>query len=671
MRRYISSPWTTPIALLLISLITYGVTLNRQGLYWDDWFLAYFIRHFGPSIFPEAFSIDRPLMGHIYQITTGILGDSLSRWQLASLITHWLAAVAFLFFLHSLWPRRNVQNSAAALLFLIYPGFQQQYIAITHTNDYIVLSLYLVSLATMVLAFRKPSFFWPLYLFSILSGGFVVFTIEYYFGLELLRPLLIWLAIDHTQFKKMSRLLRTAATWLPFAMIDGLFLLYRLTNDTPRGKITIFDRFQSNPLITIMEFGKTVLQDTWVTGFKVWTIGVKAIVSANGGALVWVKFIAVLAAGFAVSLLILYSQAIQNNLSARKHGLVLLMIGIFSLMVAGIPYWMTGFPIRLEFPFDRFTLPMMLGAALVVVGLVEAIVRSRHLKIFALSLVITTAVAFQYQNGQYYAQQWDLQKDFFWQLYWRMPGLQTKTILLTSDMPFAFDRDDSLSAPLDWTYAEDGASKNLSFIFYDVQNRFSDDLSKMKPGREIDGEYRIVNFSGNLDQSILIYYHPPDCLKVFDPERDKKPAEKPQNYSRLISFSKPERILLDPNPSMSLPIYLSPEPVHDWCYFYQRAELARQLKDWNKVVDLANQAIYDESNLKVRMMPELLPYIEGFAHTGQWGKAVYFTILANDKWGAMQPDLCSTWNIIVATLPASSEKTYSKVQVEQELHCGL
>jgi hypothetical protein len=71
------------------------------------------------------------------------------------------------------------------------------------------------------------------------------------------------------------------------------------------------------------------------------------------------------------------------------------------------------------------------------------------------------------------------------------------------------------------------------------------------------------------------------------------------------------------------------------------------------------------------MMPELLPYIEGFAHTGQWGKAVYFTILANGKWGAMQPDLCSTWNIIVATLPASSEKINSKVQVEQELRCGL
>ena len=78
-----------------------------------------------------------------------------------------------------------------------------------------------------------------------------------------------------------------------------------------------------------------------------------------------------------------------------------------------------------------------------------------------------------------------------------------------------------------------------------------------------------------------------------------------------------------------------------------------------------------KSNLKVRMMPELLPYIEGFAHTGQWDKAVYFTKLADDKWGAMQPDLCSTWNIIVAALPASSEKTNSKGQIEQELHCGL
>jgi hypothetical protein len=671
MRRFFSSHWATPLALLFVSLITYGISLSRQGFYWDDWFLAYFIRHFGPSIFPGAFSVDRPMMGRIYLITTSILGDSLMRWQIASLITRWLVAVAFWFFLQSIWPARPVQNSAASLLFLAYPGFQQQYIAITHTNDFIVLSLYLLSLTTMVLAIRKPSLFWPLYLLSLFSSGFVIFTIEYYFGLELVRPIFIWLAIDETTVKSRPRLLRTAKIWIPYAVIDGIFLLYRLTTETPRGQITIFDRLQIDPFITLMELGKTVVHDVWLTGFKVWMIGIEAIMSMTGDALAIAKFIAVISACFGVTALLLHNRAIQNGPASRRQGATLLLVGLFALIVAGIPYWMTELPIQLKFPYDRFTLPMMLGASLAVVGLVEVILPNWHLNVLILSAVVTVSAAFQYQNGQEYARQWSLQKDFFWQLAWRIPGLQPKTILMTSGLPFAFDRDDSLSAPLNWIYAEDDPSKDLSYIFYDVINRTGNNLSKLTPGSHIAGDYRLISFEGNLDQSLLIYYHPPDCLKVFDPGRDQKPAEKPQNYSQLISFSNPALIRTESNQNAIPPSYFGQEPAHGWCYYYQKAELARQNKDWNQVVDLADRAIQNEADLERGKMPELLPYIEGFTHTDQWDKAVYFTKLAYEKWDAVQSDLCMTWKIILETLPASSAKTNAINQIDQEMRCGF
>jgi len=71
-----------------------------------------------------------------------------------------------------------------------------------------------------------------------------------------------------------------------------------------------------------------------------------------------------------------------------------------------------------------------------------------------------------------------------------------------------------------------------------------------------------------------------------------------------------------------------PEPEHDWCYFYQKAELARQYGDWETIVELGDQV--EKNGFTPAVGMEYEPFIEGYAHQGKWETAYLLTKKAND-----------------------------------------
>jgi hypothetical protein len=54
-----------------------------------------------------------------------------------------------------------------------------------------------------------------------------------------------------------------------------------------------------------------------------------------------------------------------------------------------------------------------------------------------------------------------------------------------------------------------------------------------------------------------------------------------------------------------------PEPEHTWCYFYQKASLARQRQDWNAVQRLGSEVI------RMKLLPgdpiEWMPFLQAYA----------------------------------------------------------
>jgi hypothetical protein len=92
-----------------------------------------------------------------------------------------------------------------------------------------------------------------------------------------------------------------------------------------------------------------------------------------------------------------------------------------------------------------------------------------------------------------------------------------------------------------------------------------------------------------------------------------------ENDSLLVqqvgSASRINQILPTGKPLHPQPQIFGAEPAHGWCYYYQKAALARQTGDWTKVGNLYDETI--QLHLKPADESELIPFFEGLVNLGR------------------------------------------------------
>jgi len=72
-------------------------------------------------------------------------------------------------------------------------------------------------------------------------------------------------------------------------------------------------------------------------------------------------------------------QSLKDGEDTHKilWGYQAIFSGAGLMIFAGIPFWVTGIPLWLDFPWDRTTLPFIPGACLVLVGLVDVLLEPK------------------------------------------------------------------------------------------------------------------------------------------------------------------------------------------------------------------------------------------------------------------------------------------------------
>jgi hypothetical protein len=134
------------------------------------------------------------------------------------------------------------------------------------------------------------------------------------------------------------------------------------------------------------------------------------------------------------------------------------------------------------------------------------------------------------------------------------------------------------------------------------------------------------------------------CLWVLSPDDADNP-ELPELTRQALPVANLSRIEAQARAPLPADLF-GKEPAHTWCYFYQRAELARQQKDWQTVAALGDQAAglgYKPGNAN-----EWLPFIEGYALSGSWQGAQQRTEDALAASSDIAPRLCNLWGQILA-----------------------
>ena len=72
-------------------------------------------------------------------------------------------------------------------------------------------------------------------------------------------------------------------------------------------------------------------------------------------------------------------------------------------------------------------------------------------------------------------------------------------------------------------------------------------------------------------------------------------------------------------------VIFGPEPAHDWCYYYQKIDLARQKLDWQAAADLADDAL--SLGLEPADASEWLPLLEAYIHVNDEKRSKRIAVL--------------------------------------------
>lgn len=661
MKRLVSYLTFPPLVLVIVAVLAYGLLLPQLGFYWDDLPMSWIRYQMGTEAMTQYFSTNRPVWGLLYQLTTRLFPQVPIYWQVFALFWRWLTSLLVWAAMRELFPKRTRMALSISLLFLLYPGFNQQWGAYLYSHFFIVLNFFLFSYYLMLRAARGR--YWLNTGFGMFFSALNLWMHEYFFALELMRPAVIWISLREEDLDFRTRLRRTLSLWAPYlavfvaAVVSRLFIfnnqIYEI-GGSQAGSVSF------NFLTTIPTSLWTVTVAAWSQVFRLPDLAVDGSrTTLVYGAIALVTYGVVIAAIFR-------EQTESAERSVKKDSYWAMGLGLFILLVAGWPFWLTGVPVSLGYPANRATLSFMLGVSLLLAGLLSLLPRRLDWIILAVFVALAAGRQFQWSND--FRRDWNAQKSLFWQMTWRAPGLEPGTIVMLNE-ELNFYADNSIGAALNWIYAPDNHTNRVDYVLFYPTNRLGGALAGLEPGLPVKYDYLAGQFEGNTSQVVVFYYAPPGCLRLLDPEIDPDNRLIPDDtlLRDAANLSSASPILSEP--IARVPKIYGPEPAHNWCYYFEQADLARQARDWGQVADLGDKAfkLDDYPNDPL----ERFVFVEGYAHVGEWEKALeYAQVSYKVSKNYVGPLVCRLWERIDREVPDSSEKDEFVVQAKTLFVCN-
>jgi hypothetical protein len=656
------SPRSATWFMLLIAALTYGLFFWQRGFYWDEfpWTWIYF--RLGPDMLTKAFSTSRPFWGMIYQLTLPLVGPNPWAWQLLAIILRWAAAILLWKILRILYPAHPRPALWAGLFFLVYPGMGQQFIAMMYSHFYIVLMAYLLSLYLSLLALKSEKHRVLLFAISHLLAAVNLLTMEYFYFLEFARIPLLWQMVEGTNKKRIQK---AALYFLPYILIFLSITFWRMfffTYQNASYQYVLLDVFRDDLPSGVLFLASSVFLSFWRTVFEAWILPFLTIGLTGFGPLTLTLMLVLLFSVIFIVGIYLFKFAAGDS-DDRDFAPQAGLTGLAFWGLAGGSVWVIGVVPQFNFSMDRFMLPFMLGSSLLLACLIS-LIKNQRAQMILVALLIGFAGSRHFQLDDAYRRDWITQQNLFRQMTERIPGLEKGTILLTNDFPVTYYSDNSLTGPLNWIYSPPG---EMNLMLYFASIRVGKTLPRVEPNQPHQLDYIGPTFYGNTSKILVVNYLPPGCFRVIDPEVEENNRLLPPAVRDVARYSNQSTILPDGRNQLPGQLYGGAAP-QDWCSYFEQAELARQKGDWEQVVELGEIALFlnDTPNDPL----ERFVFIEGYAHTGEWKKAVELSQTSYKiSRSYVGPLVCKLWDRIERETGSTSEKDSALEQVRNDFKC--
>jgi hypothetical protein len=675
----------TPVILLLLCLLSYGIFIPSTGFFIDDWYIMWFKHFFGALQFPAYFSVDRPFMGYFYTISSYLLLGSESPvvWALFAIVLRWLSSLALWGMLNTLWPKAAQQNRAVVLLAAVFPGFTQHWIVVIYSYFYTCLAFFFLSVTLMIKAIREPKRFWIYYPISLLLG-FYSMTSEFFFGLELIRPVILYIELKKNGQSIGKQILSIIKYWGAFFVYFIGFAIWRFFFfESVNHSIAITNSLLANPVNTLLSTVRNLYQsivnatiNSWTNPFNLSNYPGKGFVSVLIPIIVFFVFLCLF--------IWLTLASKQKGAEKEKDESIwrgeALLLSLSSLLFAGIPFLAAGLSIDYLGFNNRFLLAFLFGSCLLIVLIFDSLSSWIRKGIFIVALLVSVSIGYQISNANFYKNVWLQEEQIYWQLNWRIPGLQPGTTLFTYSLPANGDLigGHALTAQINWTYSDEIVNRQVNYQFIILDSGQRSSIKSLLKDVPIDIDFRTYQFHGNTSNSIYISIINPGCIRIFDP--NLTPAETIiPDFANQISHTDIESssnltdlsLILNDGVSQNHPPLqiLGSEIPHTWCYYFEKAELARQYGEYAKVLSLLGEATVNGYSPEVDN--EWYPFVDAYARSGDWKNAELITgklIAKNDP--TIRLGLCHIWNKLSDDFTDPASINITSKMMNSTLNCS-
>ncbi len=666
----------TPLAFFIITLLGFGLLANKLGFYQDDWPYVFFAFNKGiPSLKEELFYDSRPNAAWLYIGLFNLLRFSPMAWHYAAALLRWITATILWYFLKRVWPENKREVTFAILIFIVHPFFLIQPYAV---NSMLYWSGYFFFAASLLIMARnvtqKNKRIW-LTVIGVFFEGLHLFTSEYFVAMVMIRPFVLYWMISRQESNVLTRLRKSLGHWVPYLSSLAAYLGWRLflfnpppggDRNTPRILYALFE----SPGTTIPYLIRTALQDSVIITFTSWYRTLVPELFAFASIFSWFVIFAS-ALTFLVTFLYLTRTVEFASTTTFRWFAAPLTLGLLLIILGMAPIWMIGQDIvthKNQFAGSRFGLGSTLGAALVVAVIIENLIENPRKKMAALAVCVALAVGMHLNNENNFSYSWNKQERFSQQLIWRAPEIEPGTAILTDEEILGYMGSYSVSFSIITSYQPGNIQTPpyWYFPFYYTNPNIGDILQGIPLQ---DGRVNI-NFSGTSKKMILFSFNPEmnRCLWVLSPE-DTNLHLVSEDMRQLSAGSDTDLIKQKSVAETGLPegIY-GKQNNETWCYYFEKADLARQYGQWDQVVHLLEEA--QSKGESAGNGFEYIPFIEGYGHQENWERVKFLTKSANRITSGLEPSLCSAMDRLSLTAPKTQLRDDTIKKLKEDIKCG-
>lgn len=630
------------LILSAVSAIAYLPLAHKIGYLNDDWYLIYDMQVKGADFFHVIFSKDRPGRALSMIPLFSMFGFEPFYYHLSAYLFRFLGGVCLYWTLQMLWPRRHFFTLSAAILFTIYPGFLSQTNAIDYQSHMLGLFLSLLSVALSIKSVltlgKTPRLL--LISASILTGWGYLSQMEYFIGMEVFRFaaifLLFWRTKNESAKQKFTKAILAS---LPFLLIAGGFLTWRLFFFVSERKATDIGLqiSQASSPLTLLWWLNYLIQDilnvvltSW--GLPLYILAFSLRLRESMAAFGW--------AGFAILITLLGMRRVEKDRTEPETGSRLsqeaLWLSLTSIAGGLLPIILVNRHIMLP-EYSRYSLIASVGAVLLLAVVIESI-SSRIGRSTVFVFFVAVAILTHYGNAVKAADETQATRNFWWQAAWRAPQIKEGTTLLASYPGSPLSEDYFIWGPANLIYypePQNGTQVRVKLpaavladnnvLMKTITNGSSE--TPMRRGNFLERDF------GNV--LVMTQASSNGCVRFIDGNAPELSPADQQRLFLVAPYSNLGNVITDGELKTPPAIIFEEEPVHGWCYFYQKADLARQRAEWEQIPVLLNEALdngyYPEDPL------EWMPFLQASTVLGDADQVHKMAkLIATDKFLLMQ-----------------------------------